>query len=68
MFYRYLKYIFFIISVSFTVSLLSFYFQDLSIDESWVLKYPNIIVCSAMCALSFTYVSLMNVDALAIGA
>jgi hypothetical protein len=48
------------------VSLFSFCFQDLSIDESGVLKFPTIIVCSAMCALSLTRVSLMNVDALAL--
>jgi hypothetical protein len=28
-----------------------------------VLKSPTIIVCGAMCALSFTKVSLINVDA-----
>jgi hypothetical protein len=43
------------------VSLFSFCFQDLSIDESGVLKSPSIIVCGAMHALSFTIVSLMNV-------
>jgi hypothetical protein len=47
------------------VSLFSFCFQDLSIDESGVLKSPTIIVCGTMCALSFTKVSLMNMDALA---
>ena len=40
----------------------------MSTDESGVLKSPTIIVCGAMCALSFTKVSLMNVDALAFGA
>jgi hypothetical protein len=59
-----IKSICFITPVSFTVSLFSFCFQDLSIDESGVLKYPTIIVCGVMCALSFTKVSLMNVDAL----
>ena len=48
------------------MSLFSFCFQDLSIDENGVLKSPNIIVCGAMCALSFTKVSLMNVAALAL--
>jgi hypothetical protein len=56
------------ISVNFTVSLFSFCFQDPSIDESGVLKSPNIIVFGPMCALSFTTVSLINVDALAFGA
>jgi hypothetical protein len=43
-------------------------FHDLSIDERGVLKSPTIIVCSAVCALSLTIVSLMNVAALAFGA
>ena len=55
-------------SPSFTVSLFSLCFPDLSIDESGVLKYPTIIVCSAICAFSFSKVSLMNVAALAFGA
>jgi hypothetical protein len=55
-------------SVSFTVSLFSFCFHDLSIGESGVLKSPIITVWGAMCALSFTKVSLMNVAALAFGA
>jgi hypothetical protein len=50
------------------VSLFSFCFQNLSIEESGVLKSPTIIVCDTMCALSFTNVSLMNVDASAFGA
>ena len=50
------------------MSLFSFCFQDLSIDESEILKSPNIIVYHAMCALRFTIDSLMNVDALAFGA
>jgi hypothetical protein len=50
------------------VSSFSFCFQGLSIDESGVLKSPTIIVRGAMCALNFTLVSLMNVDALAFGA
>jgi hypothetical protein len=40
--------------------------MDMSIDESEVLKSPTIIVCCTMCALGFTKVSLMNVDALAL--
>ena len=47
--------------------LFSFCFQDLSIDESGVLKSPTTIVYGAMCALSFTEVSLINVYALAFG-
>ena len=50
------------------MSLFSFCFHDLSIDESGLLKSPNIIVYGAMRALSFTKVSLMNVAALAFGA
>jgi hypothetical protein len=49
------------------MSLFSFHFHDLSIVESGVLKPPTNIVCSAMCALSFS-VSFMNVGALAFGA
>jgi hypothetical protein len=64
MFYRYVKSICFIISVSFTVSCLVC-FHDLSIDESGVLKSPTLIVCGVMCALNFSKVSLMKVDALA---
>ena len=43
------------------MSLFSFCFQGLSIDESEVLKSSTIIVCGAMCALNFTKVSLMAV-------
>jgi hypothetical protein len=50
------------------VSLFTFCFHDLSIDESGELKPLTIIVCCAMCALSFSKVTLMNVDALAFGA
>ena len=50
------------------MSLFSFCFHDLSIDESLVWKSSTIIVCSAMCALSFSKVSFMNVGALAFGA
>ena len=50
------------------MSLFSFCFQDLSIDESGMLKFPTIIVWSVMCVLSFIKVSLMNVETLAFGA
>ena len=57
MFYRYLlKIIWSITSVSFTVSLFSFCFHDLSIAEGGVLKSPTITVWGAMCALSFSKV------------
>ena len=49
------------------MSLFSFCFQDLSIDESEVLMPPG-IVCGAMSSWSFTKVSLMNVAALVFGA
>ena len=45
--------------------LFSFCFYDLSIAESGVLKSPTIFVWGAMCALSFSKVSFMNVSALA---
>jgi hypothetical protein len=50
------------------VSLFNFCSQELSIDESGVLKSQTIILCGVMYALSFTKVPLMNVDALAFGA
>jgi hypothetical protein len=48
--------------------MVSLYFHDLSIDESGVLNSPTIIARGAMCALSFSKVSFMNVGALAFGA
>ena len=48
------------------MSLFSFCFQDLSIDESGVLKSPTIILGGAMCDLN--KVSFMNEGALAFGA
>ena len=62
------KSIWFITSLSFTVSLFSFCFNDLSIGESGVLKSPTIIVWGSMCVLSFSKVSFMNLGALAFGA
>jgi hypothetical protein len=50
----FVKSICFITSVSLTVSLFSFCFPDLFIDESGVLKSLTIIVCGAMCALRFS--------------
>jgi hypothetical protein len=52
-------------SVIFNVYLFSFCFQDLSIDESELLKSLTIIVWGAMCVLSFTEVSLLNVGTFA---
>ena len=68
MFYKYLSNAWFITYVSFTVSLFSLCFPDLSIDESVVSKSPTIIVQGAMCTLSFIKVSFMNVGALLFGA
>ena len=45
------------------MSLFSFYFNDLSIEESGVLKSPIITVWDSMCVLSFSKVSFMNVGA-----
>jgi hypothetical protein len=70
-FYLYIsvKSICFITSVSFTVFLFSFCFQDLSIHESRLLMFPTIIVFKAYrCALSFSKVPFKNVGALALGA
>ena len=50
------------------MSLFSFCFHELCIDESGVLKFSTIIVCGAMCALSFSKISFMNVGALVFGA
>ena len=50
------------------MSLFSFCFHDRFIHVSGVLKSPNIIVWGAMCAVNFSKVSFMNVDALALGA
>jgi hypothetical protein len=47
------------------VSLFSFCSQDLSITTIVVLNSPTIVVCHATRALSFSKLSLMNVDALA---
>ena len=58
----------FIISVSFTVSLLSFCFHDQSIGESVKVKSSTIIVCGTIYALSFSKRSSMNVGALEFGA
>ena len=53
-------------SLSFIVSLFSFYF-NVSIGESGVLKSPTIIVWDSMCVLSFSKVSFMNVVPLHLG-
>jgi hypothetical protein len=45
------------------VPLFSFCFNDLSIAESGVLKYPTIIVWGSMYVLSLGKVSFMNVGA-----
>ena len=50
------------------MSLFSLCFYDLSIAESGVLKTSTIIVWDAVCALSFSKVSFMNVGALVFGA
>ena len=57
-----------ITSVSFSVSLFSLCFHNLSSDESGELKSHTIIVRGTMCALSFSKVSFMNVGGLAFGA
>ena len=59
------KSIWFITSLSFTVSLFSFCCSDLSIGESGMLKSPTIIVWGSMCVLSFSKLSFMSVGVLA---
>jgi hypothetical protein len=49
----------------FTVSLFSFCFHDLSINESVVFKSPTILEYSSMCALILSKLSFLNGDALA---
>ena len=58
----------FINSASFTASLVSFCFHDLSIDESVMLRSTNIIVWGEMYFLSFSRVSLVNVGDFLFGA
>jgi hypothetical protein len=48
MFYKYVRSIWFITCVSFTVSVFSLCFHDLSITESGVLESPTISVWGAM--------------------
>jgi len=55
-------------SLSLSMSLFNFCFRVLSIDESGVLKSPTLIVSIAMCALRFSKVSFMYVEALLFGA
>ena len=62
------KSIWFIISVSFTVSFLNLCFIDLSPDKSGMLKSPMISVCCSIYSLSFSRLSFMNVVGLAFGA
>jgi hypothetical protein len=62
------KSIWVIISISFMVSLFSFYFSDLSIGDNGVLKSPTIIVCGSLCVWNFNKISFMTVGALAFGA
>ena len=51
-------------SVSFFISLLSFYLAVLSFGENGVLRSPTISVSRLMCDLSFSNVSFTNVGAL----
>ena len=63
-----IKIIWFITFVSFSVSLFSFCFYDLPIDESKMLKSPTNIVCGVICSLCLSQVSFINVGVLAFGA
>ena len=67
---RFYRYAFELISFGFIVSLLSFFFNDLYIDESGELKFSTIIVLGSMgskCNLSVSKVSFMNVSVLVFG-
>ena len=57
-FYRYVRSIWIIMSVSFIISLLSLCLEALLIGESGVVKYPTVHVWNSMCNLSFINVSL----------
>ena len=50
------------------MSVFSFYFNDLSIDENRVLKSPTYIFWGSMCVLSFSKDSFMNLCAIEFGA
>jgi hypothetical protein len=54
-------------SISFTVSLFSFCFHDLSISKSGVLKSTTIIVWYSMCVLSLSKVSFINLGSFPFG-
>ena len=55
-------------SFSFTVSLFSSCFQDVSIGESGVLKSPTIFEWASLCVLNFSKVSFMNLGVFAFAA
>ena len=61
------KSIWFITSLSFTVSLFISCLNDLSIGEREVLKYTSTVVWGSMCVLTFSNISFMNMGALAFG-
>jgi len=68
MFCRYLlKTIWFITFISFTVSLFSFCFNDLSVGEHGDFECPTIIGRVSMCVLNVSKVSFMKVGALVFG-
>ena len=50
------------------MSLISFYFHDLSTGDRGVLRSPTIIVWGGMDILSFSRISFMNMVALVFGA
>ena len=61
------KFIWLITSVSFLISLLSFYLAVLCIGEIGVLKFPTISVCGLMCELSSSNVSFTYVGPFILG-
>jgi hypothetical protein len=53
-----------IMSVSFVISLLSFFLDDLSVGDSGLLKSPINNVCGSMCNLNFSNAYFTSVSAL----
>jgi hypothetical protein len=51
-------------SVSFVISLLSFFLDDLSVGDSGLLKSPINNVCGSMCNLNFSNAYFTSVSAL----
>ena len=67
-FYRYVRSIWFVTSVSFIITLFSFCLDNLSFGESWMLNSSTINICGSRCSFSFTNLSFTNMGVLVFGA